>query len=390
MSQVVQVRSIVSALIGAQDEIARRWLERISARVAVEKDFVFPSEDILDEVPLLIEGIGRHLGDERREISVDTPVVEKARELGRLRHAQGFSARQILWEYEVLGAVILEFVDSLDGVVGGAAIPEALVRRLFRALSAVQRVTMEEFLGQFEERVHEREDRLRGFNRALSHELKNQLGVVLGAARMLQEPFVCEDTELRERFVGMVVENGERMERLIQNLRELTAVDVDTRQHRNVLLPHAAAEVARQLRAYAEANGVEIEILELPALEVNAAVVDLTLTNLVANGVKYHDPGRPDRRVRIQPAPQQAPEDSGHIVVEVVDNGRGVAEEDRPHLFDRFFRGGSTSEVEGSGLGLSLVRDALERVGGSVWVDFPPTGETVFAFSLPARRVTDP
>jgi signal transduction histidine kinase len=76
-------------------------------------------------------------------------------------------------------------------------------------------------------------------------------------------------------------------------------------------------------------------------------------------------------------------------VVEVVDNGRGVPEADRPRLFERFFRSGAAADVDGTGLGLHLVQTSLRGVGGEVWVEFPDGGETVFAFSLPARRAQD-
>ena len=111
-SDGILVQSIASAVSEARDEIARRWLERVAERVAVEKEFVFPSENLLDEVPLLINGIARHLGDDTHELSVDLPVVLKARELGQLRHQQGFSARQILWEYEILALIILQLPNN--------------------------------------------------------------------------------------------------------------------------------------------------------------------------------------------------------------------------------------------------------------------------------------
>ncbi|HET9982275.1 MAG TPA: ATP-binding protein [Longimicrobiales bacterium] len=391
MTQGAQVQEIAAALREAREEIARRWLERIAARVAVDKHFVFPSEDLLDEVPVLIEGIARHLGGDDDEISVNTPVVMKARELGRLRHAQGFSGRQILWEYEVLGAVILQWLDELDEAVSGAALPEPLVRRLFRALAAVQRATMDEFLANFEDRIIEREDRLRSFNRALSHELKNEVGAILGAARMMREDFVVADAALRERFVTMILDNGEKIERLLQNLVQLTHIDLDSRRQRNVLLPHAATEVARQLRGYAEAHGVRVEVAEdLPPLEVNGAAVDLCLSNLVANGIKYCDPAKADRWVRVRVGASGRDAQDACVIVEVADNGRGVPEFDRPRLFERFFRSDNTVDVEGTGLGLSLVRDAVERVGGRIWADFPESGETVFVFTLPARREADP
>jgi signal transduction histidine kinase len=60
-------------------------------------------------------------------------------------------------------------------------------------------------------------------------------------------------------------------------------------------------------------------------------------------------------------------------------------------LFDRFYRAHTetVTEAEGTGLGLSIVRETAESYGGRAWAEFPETGETVFAFSFPSRRVED-
>jgi signal transduction histidine kinase len=336
-------------------------------------------------VPLLIEGLARTLTEDAAEITTSTDVVAKARELGAMRFEQGFSSRQILWEYDVLGGVILQYLDEMDPVVNGAGLPQVVVRRLLRGLAAIQRASMEAFLHHAEAQVHEREQRLRGFNRALSHEVRNEVAAIMGAGQMLREKFVAFDDEQRERFASMVLNNAGRIERVIENLLALSRSDGDVRQQRNILLGHAVQEVARRLRAYAEAQGVRIEIHAMPELEVNAALADLALTNLIANAIKYHRRDA-DRWVRVQAAPTQ---EKNEVCVEVADNGIGVPEADRPALFGRFFRAGNAQHVEGTGLGLSLVADVLRNGQGRIWADFPQTGETIFAFTLPARRVED-
>jgi signal transduction histidine kinase len=291
-----------------------------------------------------------------------------------------------LWEYDVLGAVILQYLDELDSAVTGDALPQVVVRRLLRGLAAIQRASMEAFLHHAEAQVHEREQRLRGFNRALSHEVRNEVAAIMGAGQMLREKFVAFDDEQRERFAAMVLNNANRIERVIDNLLALSRTDGDARQQRNILLAHAVQEVARRLRAYAEASRVRIEIQEMPALEVNAAVADLALTNLIANAIKYHRRDADMRWVRVQASAVPGEE---AVCVEVSDNGIGIPEADRPSLFNRFFRAGNAAPIEGTGLGLSLVADVLRNANGTIWADFPQTGETIFAFTLPARRAED-
>lgn len=388
MGDVVKVQSLAAALRANSEEIARRWLERLAARVAVDREFVFPSEDLLDGIPQLIQGIAHHVSEHTEDVSADMTVMLKARELGRLRYEQGFSARQILWEYDLLTAIILQFLDEAEPGAPDGTVPRGF-RSLLRALAGIQRATMEEYVERSEAQVKEREERLRAFNRALTHELRSDLGAILGAARMLREDFVIAEPEHRDRFTTMVIENGERLEILLANLLELARIDIDTRRNRNVLLGHSAAEVARRFRGLAESRSVRIEIAgSLPPLEVNAAALDFCLTNLVVNAIKYRDPEQSDSWVRIQ-ASETAAADREFALIEVVDNGRGVPEHDRPKLFERFFRAQNATTEEGTGLGLSLVREFIERLGGRIWADFP-AGETVFAFTLPARRAGDP
>jgi signal transduction histidine kinase len=378
------VADLAGRLRDGRDTIVLRWLERITARIGLDRDIVFPSETLIDDIPLIVEGIARHLESDTDDVSTLSEVVAKARELGRLRFEQAVSARQILWEYEMLGSLILRYVEE---TVDGAPLPVSFIRRFHTALSVVQRHTAEEYHLLAEQQSAARESRLRSFNQALSHEVRSSVGAVLGAARMLEEPFVLEDTEQRSAFLRMIVDNAESMERVLTNLLQIAVVESDVRRNRHVLLEHAVEEVLRRLRGFAASHEVVLGTEgELPRLEVTAPVVDLVLTNLIANAVKYHHPARPQRWVRVSAT---VAEGSDLITVEVTDNGTGVPEEERPLLFERFFRSSAHAGIDGTGLGLSLVRDALERFGGRAWADFPETGETIFAFTLPARRVCD-
>lgn len=378
-----RLKTLARHMDDARDEIVRRWLDRIIARVSLDRDIVFPSESLLDDVPLLIHGIARFLEGGREDISSMPEVVAKARELGRLRFHQAVSPRQILLEYEILGSIILQNLDSAD--IAGV-LPEAFVRRLMQALSAVQRYTMEEYFSLAEQQAASREDQMRSFNRALSHELRNDTGAVLGAARMLREPFVLESGDQRDAFVSMIIENAERIERLVANLLQLTKLESDPRRNRHVLLHHAIDEVRRRLRNFSESNQVTIRVVgTVPEVEVSAAGVDLALTNLIANSIKYARQEQGERWVEIT----TERDGKGFVIVRVTDNGSGVPVEERGALFERFFRSERHADIEGTGLGLALVRETLERLGGKAWAEFPDSGNTIFAFTIPARRATD-
>jgi signal transduction histidine kinase len=369
-----------------REHLVERWLGRIAQRVALSPNEIFPTDDLLDHVPLLIDGIARYLEDPADEITADTPVVGKAVELGELRHAQGFDAHQILREYEILGGVLFDFLVRIaDDVEEPCTRGELLVcgHRVFRSIAVIQQYTTAHFLRLADERTREREDRLRGFNRAVTHELKNRIGAAGGALDMLGEDYVGENPAQRVKFVGIAARNVAAMKDTLQTLLELSRIDDDGGQTRNVLLPDVAGEVRRQLREFADARGVEVEVADdLPSAEVGAAAMELALSNYVSNAVKYRDPAEPRRWVRIEGELRNTG-GACEIVVRVRDNGLGVPEEGRDKLFQRFFRAHETvTGEEGTGLGLSLVREAIEASGGRVWAEFPARG-SVFALSVP-------
>ncbi|MEO7458078.1 MAG: sensor histidine kinase [Gemmatimonadaceae bacterium] len=378
---------LAARLRGGRETIVARWLERIAARVNLSPNNVFPTDELLNHVPLLVDGIADYLVEPTGEIGTTAPVVAKAMELGALRHAQGFDAHEIMKEHEILAAVIFTFIeDDLDDetVPGTRRDFAECWQRVSFAVEAIRQATMNHFMRLWSERVNEREGRLRQFNRMVSHELKNRVGAIKGASSLLAEPWI--ENEQRERFVTMISENATNLQRVLSDLEALSRIDTDTRQRRNVMLPQAASEAVRQLREPAGARQVTVTISDdLPNVEVDAAAVELALVNYVSNAIKYSDPEKDERRVAIT-----AELVFGQLIVRTTDNGIGVPPAARPQLFEQFFRAHlDTVTVDGTGLGLSIVRETVDAMGGRAWAEFPESGETVFAFSLPSRRAED-
>jgi signal transduction histidine kinase len=382
---------LTERLRAAREELTARWLERISSRVSIDPNRVFPTADLLDHVPLLIDGIAAYIEDPADEIAADIPVIAKARELGEMRYGQGFDAYEILKEYELLGGVLFSFLARIIDDIDEPCTRSELLHcshRLFHAVTLIQQATTMHFLARAGERMREREERLRAFNRMVSHELKNRIGAIQGAHALLAEPWL--DDAARERFMLMVGENASGIETLLDKLLVLSRLETRAQQHHHVRLRQTVAEVVRQLREMARARGVTVKVAEpLPEVEVNAAVVELSLTNYISNGIKYADPEKVDRWIEVSARVERRDDERGEsLVVEVRDNGMGVPEEARAKLFERFFRAHdySVTGVEGTGLGLSIVRETVESIGGRAWAESRDTGGSTFAFAVPCRR----
>jgi signal transduction histidine kinase len=385
---------LAAELRAARTEVVRRWLDRIVARVTIDQNHVFPTDELLDHVPLLVDGIAAYVESEGLDLEGHGPVEAKAMELGALRHAQGFDAYQILKEHEILSGILYTFLgEALARVPGADVTPEAVAkvwRRVAEATDEIRQATMTHFLRVSSEQVRQREERLRRFNRMVSHELKNRVGAIRGASTLLGEPWLEEGQ--RERFLRIIAQNGEGLQRVLENLTALSRLEGDSRRQRNVLLPQAAAEVVRQLRDAAKLGGVEVRVdAGIPAVEVDAAAVELCLANYVSNAIKYADPKKPQRIVEVTGeliVPTAARE--GELIVRVRDNGIGVPPKAREHLFEQFFRAHNDSvTAEGTGLGLNIVQETVASLGGRTWAEFPEEGGSVFAFSLPSRREED-
>jgi signal transduction histidine kinase len=375
----------------AREDLTARWLERIAARVTLEVDRIFPTEELLNHVPVLMDGIADYVEDPTDEISADAPVLAKAMELGALRFSQGFDASEILKEYEILGGVLFNFAGRVVSEEGGQCTPQEILvcsQRLFRAISVIEQATTAHYLRVMGERVNEREERLRRFGRMITHELKNRVGATLGAGQLLQEEWLGD--EERRKFAGMVAENAQEIQKVLENLVALSKLDRERRRQRNIMLREAVTESFRQLREFARSRRVRLEVAgSLPAVEVNAAAVELCLSNYLSNAIKYSDAGQSQSVAEVHATLEQS-DDACELVVRVRDNGIGVPVDSREHLFERFYRAHeNVTAVEGTGLGLNLVQETAESLGGRAWAEFDAPHGATFAFSVPCRRVED-
>src|ERR1043165_3147069 len=80
--------TLAASLREARNELVRRWLDRISARIALMPNSVFPTDELLNHMPLLIDGVADFIESGGQDIDTRTPVIAKARELGALRHGR--------------------------------------------------------------------------------------------------------------------------------------------------------------------------------------------------------------------------------------------------------------------------------------------------------------
>jgi signal transduction histidine kinase len=380
----------------AHDTLSRQWLERLIDLLPVDAREVFPSDRLLDRIPAIIRQIATYLrAPDDEEFAANTTVIEKAQELGRLRHSQQASVHQILREYAILGTVLESFIAEATGrleVPPTALEGLAVTGRVGRVVQTLMQITVDTFVAAYTETITQQTERLAGFNRMVSHELRNPLGTMQYAVDIFSNTADHELLAVRSRLVPLVQRTLSRMTDLIRNLEALCRArgEADTPTVQRVDVASVTAEVARQLAEMAEARGVEIRIApNLPSVVVDTGRLELALMNLVSNAIKYSDPSKPTRYVEIG-APETPAED-GHWAILVRDNGLGIPSDVLPQLLHRrFFRAHAHRDRElgneGTGLGLSIVQEcvaslrgrvtltAMEGEGTSILVTLPDAG----------------
>ena len=213
----------------------------------------------------------------------------------------------------------------------------------------------------------------------VAHELRHPLAVLKGRLDMMQDGSAPLDPEQVLRLQDDVI----TLSRLVNDLRDLSLAEVG--QLSLTLGPVDVAALIADLRENLEPVAADRQVAlcveaapGLPPVRADADRLRQILVNLLTNGLQ-HTPagGRVDVRARAQGA---------DVVIEVADTGQGIAPEDLPHVFDRFYRAdrARARATGGSGLGLAIVRSLVMAHGGTVQVFSQPGAGSRFVVALPA------
>ena len=226
-------------------------------------------------------------------------------------------------------------------------------------------------------------DRLKDdFVSTVTHELRTPLTSMRAFAEILLDNPELPRSE-RERFLHIVVEEIERLSRLINQVLDLAKVesgraDWDITAVDLAEVIEESATAAAQLLAARQAE-LQVSVPEeVPSVPADRDRVKQVLLNLLSNAAKFCD----EERGRV--AVELAVED-GVVRVDVRDNGPGIDPEDQVVIFDRFKQGGQTltERPQGTGLGLAISREIIRQLGGELWVDSAPGEGSTFSFVLP-------
>lgn len=216
----------------------------------------------------------------------------------------------------------------------------------------------------------------------MSHELKTPLNIILSTVQVLQYNYKEKDDEQLDRYLDLMKVNSYRLLRLINNLIDVTRIDVGNLKMNfgNYDVVAIVEDITMAAVEYVESKGMTLIFdtdVEEKIIGIDRENIERIVLNLLSNAVKF---SKDNGTIMV------SIHDLGDKVqISVKDNGIGIPEEIQDKIFDRFVQGEDlfTRSHEGSGIGLSLVKSIVDNHGGKIYVKSVVDGGSEFIVELP-------
>lgn len=225
------------------------------------------------------------------------------------------------------------------------------------------------------------------FLRHMSHELKTPLANIREGTELLMDGAVGELQSAQREVAAILRENGMKLQRLIENLLSFSAwqaksVGLELSEFKLRPLIKSVLE-NQQLTLVAQRVRLDVQVEDLTPL-ADRGKLRLILDNLLSNAIKFTPRGG---TISIH-----AHGERDQLVLDVMDSGPGIPEEERGRIFEAFYQGKTPQggHVKGTGIGLSVVTEFVNAHGGSIEIHDSPTGGAHFRVRLPLRQSLPP
>jgi signal transduction histidine kinase len=360
---------LAKALRERAEKILARWDHLVQALLPSAD--ALTSKEVRNSIPKILEQMAKALeADDPRPTE---QLMELTKIHGSVRFHESYNMQELIEEYRLLRRVLVEEVDAaFSGVVS---------TREWVALDMAVDIALQQAVLSF---LNHQKMQLSAANQAeakflsfLAHDMRNGLNNIMLNMQWVEQSIRPsgqwdeQANSLRDARVA-AEETIAGMERILhaERFRKGVTAKRETTQLRDV-----AVVVAAAFKAVAEAKKIEIDVTVSPdaVLHTDPALLTIILQNLVGNAVKYSDRGR----VTVQ-ADRRGP----GWMVNVSDEGKGIAEEKLGQLFEAFTRG-ETHGQSGVGLGLYIASQGARVLGGTLTVESTVGEGSVFELFLP-------
>jgi signal transduction histidine kinase len=228
------------------------------------------------------------------------------------------------------------------------------------------------------------------FTSTVSHELRTPLSSIKMAIDLISQETVGKINPEQKDILGRAKKETDRLKRLIDDILDLTKIEAGKLQMNFVAndIHQVIAQVVEAQKDVAKARGLNLKTEfdpNMPKVLFDSDRMVQVLNNLLGNAIKFTKQG--EITVKTQDKSLE-----NHVLVSVIDTGKGIAEGDISKLFQKFqqIESALDNEEGGTGLGLAICKEIIARHGGKIWAESKPGAGSSFNFILPLqeRRVT--
>ena len=214
------------------------------------------------------------------------------------------------------------------------------------------------------------------FATVASHDLQEPLRKISAFASLIRRRYTDRLDEEGVRSLDFLVDAAQRMQTLIDDLLSYSRMASQPLRLERIDLNAIVGEVRELLDGTIEENSAELDIEQLPVVRGDPTLIKQALYNLVGNAIKYRREETPRITVR-------AARFEDRVRISVKDNGIGLDPKFADKIFAPFQRLHTRTEYKGTGIGLAIVRQAIQRHGGEVWVESEPDKGSTFYLEIP-------
>ncbi len=346
-------------------------------------------------IPLGFSTIGRVA--ERRKISIDNNVQNDGEsadaEWLKIERVTSFGAYPLQIADRVVGVLAVYGRQSVSELAGselalaGKALAQFINRKQGEEKLQQAQEELSSYTGKLEKLTEERTSSLREvvqqmeeFSYTISHDLRAPIRAMQGYANALLEDYGEKLDQDGREYLERIARSGNRMDRMIREVLTYSRLARCEIVVQPVSLDSLVREIVQQYPGI-QASGSEIEIAEqLESVIGHEPSLTQVISNLLSNACKFVQPHTaPHCKVWTERS-------NGHVRLFIRDNGIGIKPEHQHRLFGMFERIHPESQYEGTGIGLAIVRKAMERMGGQVGVESDGKNGSQFWIQLPAAK----
>ncbi|TXT58746.1 MAG: putative Histidine kinase [Promethearchaeota archaeon] len=267
--------------------------------------------------------------------------------------------------------------------IGAIEFPEYISRYLSLAIIiaricalAINNARVYQKLNKTLKNLKESNKDLEQFAYIVSHDLKQPLTIIMGYLNMLKKIYQGEIDMDPLKPLNESLESASNMDHMITNLLEYSKFN-QTRQKKELLdLNKVLKKAMANLRSLITKSKAEITHDELPEVHADETQMTVIFQNLLENAMKYSSEETP--KVNIS-----SDKNNRFWIIKIEDNGIGIDASEQDKIFELFYRSNRSDATDGTGIGLSICKKAVERLGGKIWVESKENSGSIFNFTIP-------